>query len=468
MATSPTASAAAAAAAEATDGPVLSVISKRLRALRKKHNRILQMEESLAAGKTLNREQEEVLRSKPVVVAQIDELERLRAPLASAVAEELSSRPAPAPAAAPASSSSDPDSSIQDLIELIYFGSLFDVKQQSEFVATMVARSHERNCCITYDYVTDDAADLLAETDLDAVSALAALAASRPAAAAGVSHLDALQACAHHARLWLSRAEEPIHPDSGITYAGVRAKLDRIMASDYFTAQATLDVVAAVGSYGAGGVQEQESLVVPLEAPAVDQGVAVEGHQDEEDAQAAETYTDDQSPPVDAQHVDDEALVNPTDEVPSAEAEQERFDADVEDPEQKDQQFIQHRSYQNQRGGGGRGGGRRGGYPNGRGGRGGRGGGYQNGRGGGGGYQNGRGGGGGGYQNGRGGGSGGYQNGRGGGGGYYYDTGYYQQRNYNNRGRGGRSGGNSYYDNHGGSQGGGHGHSGRVELDANA
>ncbi|KAK3149696.1 hypothetical protein QOZ80_3AG0221050 [Eleusine coracana subsp. coracana] len=469
MAASPTA-AAAAAAAEATDGPVLSVISKRLRALRKKHNRILQMEESLAAGKTLNREQEDVLRSKPVVVALIDELERLRPPLASAVAEEVASRgrPAPAPSAAAsaaASSSDDSDSSIQDLLALIYFGSLFDVKPQSEFVATMVARTHERSCCITYDYVTDDAADLLAETDLDAVSALAALAASRPAAAAGVSHRDALQACAHHARLWLRRAEERIHPDSGVTYAGVRAKLDRIMASDYYTAQATMDVAAAVGSY-AGGVPAQESMVVSPEALEVEEGVTVEGHKDEqEDSQAAETYNDHQSPPVDTQHVEDETLVNPTDEVPSAEAEQERFDGDVEDPEQKDQQFIQRRSYQNQRGGG-RGGGRRG-YPNGRGGRGGRGGGYQNGRGGGGGYQNGRGGGGG-YQNGRGGGGGGYQNGRGGGG-YYYDTGYYQQRNYNSRGRGGRSGGNSYYDtvdNHGGgSQGGSHG---RVELGANA
>ncbi|KAL6637630.1 hypothetical protein ACP70R_025202 [Stipagrostis hirtigluma subsp. patula] len=459
MAASPTASsssapAAAAAAAEATDGPVLSVVSKRLRALRKKQNRILQMEESVAAGKTLNREQEEVLRSKPVVAALIDELERLRAPLASALAEELSSRPAPAPApAAAAASSSDSDSSIQDLLALVYFGSLFDVKPQSEFVATMVARTHERSCCITYDYVTDDAADLLVENDLDAVSALAALAASRPAAAAGVSHRDALQACAHHARLWLRRADEPIHPDSGITYAAVRAKLDRIMASDYYTAQpemrATVDVAAAVGSYGAGGVQAQESMVASPEAPAVEENVAVDGHKDEkEDTQPTEIYADHHSGVAVAHHVDDQAPVNPTDEAP-AEAEQERFEADVEEPEQrnaepKDQEFIQRRSYQNSRGGG-RGGGRRG-YPNGRGGRGGRGGGYQNGRGGGGG----------GYQNGRGGG--------GGGGGYYYDSGYYQQRNYNNRGRGGRSGGGSYYNNHGGGPQGG----GRVELGANA
>ncbi|CAL4935307.1 unnamed protein product [Urochloa decumbens] len=446
----PAAAAAAAAAAEATDGPVLSVVSKRVRALRKKLNRITQMEESLAAGKKLNPEQEEVLRSKPVVAALIEELERLRGPLASAVAEEVSSRPAPASAAAPspaAASSSESDSSVQDLLALVYFGSLFDVKQQHEFVATMVARTHERNCCITYDYVTDDAADLLAEADLDAVSALASLAASRPADAAGVSHRDALQACAHHARLWLRRADEPVHPGSNITYAGVRAKLEKIMSSDYYTTQpdirATEHLAASVGNYGAGGVQVQESMVVSPQAPEeVEESLAVEGHKDEkEESQATEIYTDNQAPAVDAQQ-DDDALVNPSDEVPSAEAEQERFDADVEDQEQKDLQFVQRRSYQNQRGVGR--GGRRG-YPNGRGGRGGRGGGYQNGRGG----------------------SGGYQNGRGGGGGYYYEQGYYQPRNYNNRGRGGRSGGgNSYYNNHsGGAQGGGHG---RVELGANA
>lgn len=215
----PTASAAAAAAmaAEATDGPVLSVVSKRLRALRKKYNRITQMEESLAAGKTLNREQEEVLRSKPVVAALIDELERLRPPLASAVAEELSSRPAPAPAPAPAASSSDSDSSVQDLLALVYFGSLFDVKQQSDYVSLVYTRELERNSCLTYDYVGDDPEHSLAEADLNAVAALASLAASRPPAAAGVSHRDALQACAHHARLWLRRADEPIHPDSNIT-----------------------------------------------------------------------------------------------------------------------------------------------------------------------------------------------------------------------------------------------------------
>uniref|UniRef100_A0A452XE56 Uncharacterized protein n=1 Tax=Aegilops tauschii subsp. strangulata TaxID=200361 RepID=A0A452XE56_AEGTS len=53
-------------------------------------------EESVAAGKTLSQEQKEVMRSKPVLAAVIDELERLRAPLAAALAEELSTISAPA------------------------------------------------------------------------------------------------------------------------------------------------------------------------------------------------------------------------------------------------------------------------------------------------------------------------------------------------------------------------------------
>ncbi|KAH0764658.1 hypothetical protein KY285_000529 [Solanum tuberosum] len=71
-----------------SDGPVLSVINKSLCALRKKHNHIFQMEESRTKGKTLNKEQEETLRTKSVVITAIDELEKLRHPLAAAVVEE--------------------------------------------------------------------------------------------------------------------------------------------------------------------------------------------------------------------------------------------------------------------------------------------------------------------------------------------------------------------------------------------
>ncbi|XP_048539338.1 uncharacterized protein LOC125518565 [Triticum urartu] len=477
---------------EIKEGPVLSVVSKRLRVLRKKQNRIAQMEESVAAGKMLNQEQKELMHSKPVIAALIDELERLRVPLSTALTKELSTVPAPAAG----SSSFGSDLSIQDLLALIYFGSLFYVKSPNEFIATMVARKNERSSCITHGYVWDDTVDLLVENDLDAVSAVAALAAARPSSADGVSHHDALQACAHHARLWLTRADAPIHPGSSVTYAAVRSKLDRIMASDYYTAP------AVAGNHGAEGLQAQMSMTDSPEAPSLKETLAAENHkEDEEDSShATEIDNDHQSNAADVQNVDGKTLVNPRVEYRVAEAEQEKFDVKEQDQmyaEPKKRQFQHPRqSCQNQRGGdrgwrgaypngrsghgggrgmgsryengrGGGGGGGRGmgsGYENGRGGGGGGcgmgsgyengcgggggyqndrgcGGGYQNGRGGGGGYQNSRGGGGGGgYQNSRGGGgSGGYQNSRGGGGGggyYNNDDGYYQPRNLNNRGRG--------------------------------
>lgn len=80
----------AAAASEVMEGPVIAVISKRIRALRKKLNRISQMEDSASNGKTLNKEQEETLRSKPSVIAGIEELEKLIQPLTAAVGEEIS------------------------------------------------------------------------------------------------------------------------------------------------------------------------------------------------------------------------------------------------------------------------------------------------------------------------------------------------------------------------------------------
>ncbi|KAK2975495.1 hypothetical protein RJ640_005234 [Escallonia rubra] len=78
----------AAATSDATEGPILSLINKRLRALRKKQNRITQMEEAVSQGKPINKEQEETLKSKPSVLAAIDELEKLRQPLSAAVADE--------------------------------------------------------------------------------------------------------------------------------------------------------------------------------------------------------------------------------------------------------------------------------------------------------------------------------------------------------------------------------------------
>ncbi|KAK3026642.1 hypothetical protein RJ639_040669, partial [Escallonia herrerae] len=266
------AAATAAAASDATDGPVLSLINKRLRALRKKQNRITQMEEAVSQGKPINKEQEETLKSKPSVLAAIDELEKLRQPLSAAVADETqlalerhttTQNPQDPPTPETLEKRAD-DDAIGDLLNLLYFGTMFDVKPQSEYTSTMLTRTHERGCCLTYDYVTDDdAADLLGERDLDSISALSGLLVSRPVDSS-LSHKDALQRCVERAKLWLANSAQPIEPDSSVICkvalslfnAGLREKLTKIMGSDYFTTtpemRAPVDVAAAAANFGLG------------------------------------------------------------------------------------------------------------------------------------------------------------------------------------------------------------------------
>ena len=209
---------AAASTSEITEGPVLSLITKRLRALKKKFNRIVQMEESIAQGKPINKEQEDVLRSKTSVSAAIDELEKLRQPLSVAVSEEIELA---AHRLNPKSDSTVvPEASngvVKDLLHLFYFGSLFDVRSQNDFTATMLTRTHERGCCLTYDYVTDDATDLLSERDLDMISILGGgLLISRPVNSS-LSHKNALQRCMEHAKLWLANSDQPIDSNVNVS-----------------------------------------------------------------------------------------------------------------------------------------------------------------------------------------------------------------------------------------------------------
>jgi len=215
---------AATASSEASEGPVMGLINKRLRALRKKYNRITQMEESISQGKTLNKEQEEVLRSKPAVVILIDELEKIRAPLSAAVTEEISLATQLNRASSDQTTASeqkevtdipqevsggDDGAKLEDLVNFLYFGSLFDVKSQNEFTSIMLTRTHERSCCLSYDYVTDDATDLLGDRDLDSISQLWSLMVSRPVDSS-LSHKNALERCVEHAKLWLANSEQPI------------------------------------------------------------------------------------------------------------------------------------------------------------------------------------------------------------------------------------------------------------------
>ncbi|KAL4015856.1 hypothetical protein IC575_023461 [Cucumis melo] len=428
---------AALAPSDVSDGPVLSLINKRLRALRKKHNRILQMEEAISQGKPINKEQEEVLRSKPSVTALIDELEKLRLPLSSAVSEEIClavQRQQASVSSQPVSTDDSPtevrdenDSDVkdqsehavvEDLLNLLYFGSLFDVKSQSDFTSTMLTRTHERSCCITYDYVTDDATDLLVERDLDLISMMSGLLVSRPVDS-NLPHKNALERCIEHAKLWLMKADQPIEPNTDVTYANLRERLHKIMASDYFTTTPEIKGPVEVAAVAAGNYA---NFQVPV-------AVHEEGSDEkflQTDADVGDVQGDDISDgqpgsadelPSDVQETGNSSEFVTQQEVrPEEEFEQKHADGDA-----REQQYVPRRGgYMNQRGGRGVGGRR--GYSNGRGGRG----------------------------DGRGGGS--YQNGRSR---YYDQSGNYYQRNYYNNGRGrggGRGGGGGHsYNSHGSS-----------------
>ncbi|XP_061336848.1 uncharacterized protein LOC133283931 [Gastrolobium bilobum] len=411
---------AATAAHDFADGPVMNLINKRLRGLRKKLNRISAMEESLSQGKPLNKEQEEVLRSKPSVVAQIDELEKLRQPLSSALAEELDlalqnrhqtltvEDSVPRQRQQPNSN----DVVVEELLNLLYFGSLFDVRSQNDFTSTMLTRTHERGCCLTYDYVTDDATDLLGEKDLDSISALGGLLISRPADSS-LSHKNALRRCIGHAKLWLANAEQPIESNADVTYAGLRERLNKIMSSEYFTTTPEMKAPVEVAAAAAAG--NYTSFQVPVHGSSVpvegEGSVSLSQEKDEGTINFQGHGSGDDQSDFEGELQKDEVEAENAVEVVSVKYEQTNPLVDVEhnqrDVEAKEQQYYPRRGYQ--RGGRGVGGGRRG-------------------------YSNGRGG--------RGGGRGGYQNGRN----QYFDQpgNYYPRNYYNNRGRGGRGGGYPY------------------------
>ncbi|GFZ00120.1 glycine-rich protein [Actinidia rufa] len=419
-------------ASDVAEGPVLSLVTKRLRALRKKYNRILQMEDSVAQGKPLNKEQEDVLRSKPSVSAAIDELEKLRLPLAAAVADEIRLASSAAPSLTAATDDDDEEkqqnvaeiepkvdrnhSVLEDLLNLLYFGTMFDVRNQNEFTSTILTRTHERGCCLTYDYVTDDETnDLLGESDLDLISMLGGLLVSRPVDSS-LSHKNALQLCVERAKQWLANSDQPVDSDSNVTYAALRMKLNKIMASDYFTTTPEMKATVEMAAAAAGNYT---SFQVPLNGSVVAESVPVQVdgqfQQKDEDAtyfQGNGTYDNQSSPVEEPQQGEFESEV-PTESEPDNPLTEEK---NHRDEESKEQHYVSRRNYQNQRGG--RGGGGRRGYPNGRGAR-------ESSRGGGP-YQNGR------YQ-------------------YYDQSANYYPRNYNNnRGRGG--GGNFYNDHNSGAQ----------------
>ncbi|KAL8230055.1 hypothetical protein R6Q57_014955 [Mikania cordata] len=388
--------ASATATSDVTDGPVLTLINKRIRNLKKKLNRIAQLEESIAQGKSAlkNKEQEELLKSKPSIVAAVDELEKFRQPLCVAVDEEIGLAIKQLKTGSSESDDKEVDSVnvgetlgtdgneavpavsvefVEDLLRLIYFGNMFDVKSQSDFNSIMLTRSHERNCCLTYDYVTDDdAAVMLGESDLDLISMMSSLLISRPVDSS-FSHQNALQRCIEHAKLWLAKSEQSIDPNSTVTYAALREKLTKIIGSDFFKITPEMKATAVVAAEAAGNYTFQVPVQVESTVTLHEQ---MEDHAT--DFQRNETHEDQSSPIEDSLKHEQEAESSIETQVQAEQGETNAVGTEYKE------EYVPRRSYQNQRGGG-RNGGRSGsrGYGGGigRGGRsGGRSGPYQNGR----------------------------------------------------------------------------------------
>lgn len=370
----------ATAASETSDGPVLSVINKRLRALRKKYNRILQMEESLANGKTLNKEQEETFRSKPSVVAAIDELEKLRQPLAAAVTEEINLATQHHLASAADSpdekfAGKDDNSCVENLLNIIYFGNMFNHANwgKNDLVSTMWKRAmHERACCLNYDCMPEDEStdvmDLLSEKDLDLIAMLSELLICRPVNST-LSHKHALQTCIEHAKRWITKSDQHIVPESDATYAGLRSKLNKIMSSLYFTTEPVFRVEQAVAEYESYPVPVEETVLpvnstMQAESPVARYQEKEEEHVNSQDDKSNEI--NDSSAKELHQENMCEQRAEPEEVGHEGESVEDPKDANVDN-----QQSVRRRFHQNFRGnrGGGGGGGRRG-YSNGRGGRG--------------------------------------------------------------------------------------------------
>ncbi|XP_076947237.1 uncharacterized protein LOC143619108 [Bidens hawaiensis] len=368
-----------AATADAADGPVLTLINKRIRNLKKKLNRINQIEQSAVK----NKEQEDLLKSKPAIASVVEELEKLRPPLSAAVDEEIAI--AVKHSQTPRDNNNNNnnnnnninnnndnnninESTVEDLLKLIYIGNMFDVKTRNEFDSIMLTRTHERNCCLTYDYVTDDdAAVVLGESDLDLLAKMSSFLISRPVDLSA-SHQDALRRCVEHAKRWLAGAEERVEADSDVTYAALREKLTKIIGSDYLKITPEMKAPAVVAAEAAGNYVFQ----VPVQ---VENTVAPHDQTEDNstDFQRNETHEDQSSPVEHSPEQEPEA-----ENTIETEVQVEQGETNAVNTENKEQ--YAPRRY-NQRGGGRSNGGGHGGrgYGGGRGGRsGGRGGPYQN------------------------------------------------------------------------------------------
>mmetsp|Transcript_39289 Transcript_39289/g.93058 ORF Transcript_39289/g.93058 Transcript_39289/m.93058 type:complete len:436 (+) Transcript_39289:121-1428(+) len=266
----------------AESGPVSVALSKRMRAIKKKLNKAEQIEQAVAAGKEINEDQTEVMKSKPSWVAVIDELGKLEGLLKDAVDEEIKiarqaweeeaaagrgkdteaeeraaeqEQPQQPPAAAEESAQAGGKDSLQEclqeIIPLIYFSRMFEKTAKDLLSIDPIEREMcirqltqnenvkeaERYACQSW--VNQACADKLKEQDMDLIVQFGKLLTCRPAGQI-ISHEAAIEQCCSLAKKYLlqkseSLAEMAAPGQSAPTGSYLSEQLSKIMSSEYFT-----------------------------------------------------------------------------------------------------------------------------------------------------------------------------------------------------------------------------------------
>mmetsp|Transcript_948 Transcript_948/g.3401 ORF Transcript_948/g.3401 Transcript_948/m.3401 type:complete len:510 (+) Transcript_948:202-1731(+) len=263
---------------------VEAVVGKRLRALKKRLEKGKKIREAKQEGREINEQQEEVLQTMPTLELLIEELEKLREPLAKAKNEEVAKAikqdrqlqeqktarkqqqqaPPPAPESKDQLSLADARRREEDvvhaereraaathkqqlkaLLELLYFARLFDLAAPEDAI---LGKQMECQACLSYEYADPERVangDLLTIDDLGALATLGGLITTRPQDVA-LSHEMALVSCLEHATAWIeaSTGPEPARTSGSVDYNRLCERLRRILASDYFT---TMPMVQTVG-----------------------------------------------------------------------------------------------------------------------------------------------------------------------------------------------------------------------------
>jgi len=260
-------------------------IAKRMRAIKKKLGKAEQIEQQVAAGKAINADQEEVLKSKSKCLVAIEELSKLESHLKEAMTEEIAlakeawmeeeaqrqqgedvksaamkdaaqaeeEKAAAVAAAVEATRESVTHDTIQQLVPLIYFSKMFDqsfVQLLSEAPGERDAcvqhlmqdesvRKQERFACYSWLNHTSPQDQQLRQQDMDLIVQLGKLLTARSARQL-ISHETAVQQCCALARKYLLKAGEVL-PELGMDGAAVPTgtyvaeQVSKIMASQYFT-----------------------------------------------------------------------------------------------------------------------------------------------------------------------------------------------------------------------------------------